>query len=269
MHSQHRHIDGNHKLIRWRFVIHGGVDGFSRTIVYLRCSTNNTSSTVFQLFLQSIQTYKCPRRVRSDHGTENIDVARWMLYHFGIDAKPFITGLSVHNQRIERLWKDVNAYVTSYFSNLFHYLESVDLLDPLNELHLFALHYVFKPRINQALVLFVTQWNNHPLSTGHNMTPYQLWVEGFYKFANANHETLREVADPTTLHIDTYGLDDDGPLPLIQTVNHVEIPESSLVLTQDQVTLISTSVNPLEEDSEHGIQLYVNTCNLLERIHNL
>ncbi|XP_046851779.1 uncharacterized protein LOC124445116 [Xenia sp. Carnegie-2017] len=55
------HIDGNHKLIRWRFVIHGGVDGFSRTIVYLRCSTNNTSSTVFQLFLQSIQTYKCPR----------------------------------------------------------------------------------------------------------------------------------------------------------------------------------------------------------------
>lgn len=33
-----RHIDGHHKLIRWRFVTHGGIDGFSRTIVYLRCS---------------------------------------------------------------------------------------------------------------------------------------------------------------------------------------------------------------------------------------
>ena len=29
------HIDGLHCLIRWRMVIHGGVDGFSRSIVYL------------------------------------------------------------------------------------------------------------------------------------------------------------------------------------------------------------------------------------------
>jgi len=35
------HIDGHHKLIRWRFVIHGAIDGFSRTIVYLRCTDNN------------------------------------------------------------------------------------------------------------------------------------------------------------------------------------------------------------------------------------
>lgn len=26
------HIDGHHKLIRWGFVIHGGVDGFDRTV---------------------------------------------------------------------------------------------------------------------------------------------------------------------------------------------------------------------------------------------
>ena len=28
------HIDGNHKLIRWRFVVHGGIDGFSRRVVF-------------------------------------------------------------------------------------------------------------------------------------------------------------------------------------------------------------------------------------------
>ena len=33
------HIDGNHKLIRWNFVIHGGIDGYSRKIVFLKCST--------------------------------------------------------------------------------------------------------------------------------------------------------------------------------------------------------------------------------------
>lgn len=26
------HIDGHHKLIRWKFVIHAGIDGFSRMI---------------------------------------------------------------------------------------------------------------------------------------------------------------------------------------------------------------------------------------------
>ena len=44
------HIDGHHSLIRWRFVVHGGIDGFSRCITYLHCSTNNSSVTVFKLF---------------------------------------------------------------------------------------------------------------------------------------------------------------------------------------------------------------------------
>ena len=110
-----------------------------------------------------------------------------MLHHFGPSAKPFRTGLSVHNQQIERLWKDVNLYVASYFSNLFYYMESLDILDRLDEVHLFALHYIYKPRINRALKLFATQWNSDPLSTEGNMTPYQLWAEGFYGFANSNH----------------------------------------------------------------------------------
>ena len=41
------HMDGHHKLIRWKFVIHGAIDGYSRLIVFLKCSTNNKSGTVF------------------------------------------------------------------------------------------------------------------------------------------------------------------------------------------------------------------------------
>ena len=33
------HIDGYHKLIRWHYVIHGGIDGFSRLIMYLKVAT--------------------------------------------------------------------------------------------------------------------------------------------------------------------------------------------------------------------------------------
>lgn len=40
------HIDGLHRLIRWRIVIHGGIDGFSRLPVYLGASSNNRAETV-------------------------------------------------------------------------------------------------------------------------------------------------------------------------------------------------------------------------------
>lgn len=48
------HIDGHHKLIRWRFVTHGGIDGYSRTIVYLRCSGNNRADTVLHSFMDAV-----------------------------------------------------------------------------------------------------------------------------------------------------------------------------------------------------------------------
>ena len=39
------HMDSHHKLIRWRFITHAAVDGFSRTIVYIKCTNNNKSET--------------------------------------------------------------------------------------------------------------------------------------------------------------------------------------------------------------------------------
>ena len=42
------HNDGTHSLIKWKFVIHGFIDGYSRVITGLQCNTNNRtdSSTV-------------------------------------------------------------------------------------------------------------------------------------------------------------------------------------------------------------------------------
>ena len=44
------HLDGHHSLIRWKLVIHGCVDGFSRRIIYLKCNSNNLAGTVLDLF---------------------------------------------------------------------------------------------------------------------------------------------------------------------------------------------------------------------------
>ena len=54
------HIDGNHKLIRWRFVVHGGIDGYSRLITFLACHSNNCAKTMLTAFEGGIQKYGRP-----------------------------------------------------------------------------------------------------------------------------------------------------------------------------------------------------------------
>lgn len=51
---------GNHKLIRWKFVIQAGIDGFSRVITYLHCSNNNRADTVFTHFKVSCDHFGTP-----------------------------------------------------------------------------------------------------------------------------------------------------------------------------------------------------------------
>ena len=64
------------------------------------------------------------------------------------------------------------------FYDTFQHLQEDGKLNPLNEVDMYCLHYVFLPRINKALESFVVSWNNHPVSTEHNRTPNQLFVEG-------------------------------------------------------------------------------------------
>ena len=171
------HIDGNHKLIRWRFVVHGGIDGYSRTIVFLECADNNRASTVISAFESAVHTHGLPNRIRSDLGGENVDVWRYMIeQHSSYSA--VITGSSTHNERIERLWRDVYRCVGILYHDTFRKLEEEGKLDALNEVDLLCLHFIFLPRINTTLKSFVESWNNHPVSSEHNLTPNQLFIRG-------------------------------------------------------------------------------------------
>ena len=114
--------------------------------------------------MEAIQRYNLPSRVRSDRGLENIAVGRFMIEARGTNRGSIITGNSVHSQRIERLWREVNRVVVSRFLNIFLYLEQCGVLDPESERHLYCLHFVYLPLINTALRELTSAWNDHPVT---------------------------------------------------------------------------------------------------------
>ena len=66
--------------------------------------------------------------------------------------RSFIAGKSCHNQKTERLWRDVFTSLLSKFYCVFWYLEDAELLYIADELQLFVLRLVFTPRINKDLL---------------------------------------------------------------------------------------------------------------------
>ncbi len=117
-----------------------------------------------------------------------------MLLH-SRSSNPMLTGSSVHNQRVERLWRDAYRCVLSLYYQVFYYLEDTELLDPINDIDLFCLHFVYEQRINNSLKAFVDGWNNHGLSTENNRTPIQLFVSSCIQTApqNTNSSTKPDI----------------------------------------------------------------------------
>ena len=232
--------------------------------MYLRAYPNNRAETVLHLFNEAVAECGWPSRVRSDKGGENIDVARAMVSVRGTSRRSHITGSSVHNQRIERLWRDTFRCVEQLYYALFYELEDSSLLNVDRDMDLFALQYVFIPRINVQLTQFASAWNNHSLRTENNLTPLQLWTRGLLSPSPTVQEEILEgliVGDDYGVESNSQGTNSFG-----QDMVHVIVPEIDLNLSEQEVQYLQEHFYPLERSDSNGVDVYVRVLDYLQNL---
>lgn len=207
-----------------------------------------------------------------------------MIYHWGEDHNAYLRGRSVfhhlhstrlyndglhrslHNIRIERLWRDVRKDTSEVFRQIFFSLEERGLLDQENQVHRLCLFLVFSPRIQASLDRTIAAWNNHKIRTARSRTPIALF------------ELSREVAirkgywtgDPGDQEIDAfYGCDGDAPLPPQDELDEDPVEGADDPPAGDSANLESEEEADLEaarsalfdmdfqeEDNNWGIDIY-------------
>ncbi|XP_055357342.1 uncharacterized protein LOC129602365 isoform X2 [Paramacrobiotus metropolitanus] len=263
------HMDGNHKLVRWGFVIHGIIDGFSRLIISLVVATNNRASTVLEAFLNGAGACGVPSRVRSDCGGENFGVARWMEHYMGPDRGSIIMGPSVHNQRIERLWRDLGRVVIKLFRSVFIHMENTGILDVSFARDMMILHLVYQQRIQEKLGQFIEFFNNHKMRTEHEKTPRQLFIlgcreKGLHGFSldqvlsadNVLPEADVDVAENFPAYIRNHASHSRDSVPVFDIISSFP----------NEAQLILDSIDVMADDGMYGIDTF-QTAKDLVRFH--
>ena len=193
--------------------------------------------------------------VRADGGGENVLVCDFQLYHSDLNPRSFLIGSSKSNCKIEALWRHVHCWVTRHFHILFTQLERDNHLDVDDCRHMFVLHYLFLPVINHELhTVAMEGWNNHPMSTEGNRTPYQLLqLRGDERVQSPplDEEYLQKCLMP-------WHYTNDGSVDLNEdeAVSQVELFPRACPLSDAQKRHFVQSTSPLSE-SEHR-EDYVN-----------
>ena len=109
----------------------------------------------------------------------------------------------------------------------------------MNKYHLFALHYVFMPRLNKSMESFVKSWNNHSLRTEHGHSPNQLFTAGVFLSQGSSSS---ELFDTEAIDEATYGVEEAG---VVGSDEDITVPKMRIVLSVQQEDSLQQALNPL------------------------
>nr|VWP01207.1 Myo-inositol-2-dehydrogenase [Ganoderma boninense] len=235
-------------------------------------STNNRANTVLDLFTEAVAIHGLPSRVRGDHGTENLGVAKFMEDTRGVERGSYIWGRSVHNIRIEHLWVDLTAGLGAKWKAFFRDLEFNDGLDPDNEHHIWLLHYLFLDAINEDTIEWAEAWNFHKIATPgeRQRSPRDMFFFGMVQLGTRGLERADEnIGNPVEFGVDWDALDEPQildhhdaangidqnstdnhqPNPFLphqpRTLSEVNVPDTPCPLSQLQLEALGSFLDTL------------------------
>ena len=145
------HIDGHDKLKKRGFALHGGIDGFSRKVLWLNVSTTNNDPLVVANYFFTV----CKRL---DRGNENIycqDIHTFLIK----TEDSYRYGSSVRNQKIEALWSRLLRFRVHWWVEFFRTMGLDGIYEGEYILHQELLYFCFMSALQYELNEFQTTWN--------------------------------------------------------------------------------------------------------------
>ncbi|KZS93702.1 hypothetical protein SISNIDRAFT_465883 [Sistotremastrum niveocremeum HHB9708] len=203
-----------------------------------------------------------------------------MIEHWGGENGghyAFLRGRSVHNVRIERLWRDIGKTTLAPFAAVFRLLRQNGLFVLENRIHRVAMILVYQPRVQASLDEATRTWNHHALSSERHRSPKAIWslsrqqaiLGGYWNDPGDPVEEARQRY---------YGVDDEHDLPpdVLEGLEREHRRDDDANGEEDEVqlTLLGQAVewgkqvlgnfDVMRQDNQVGMQVYTEVVTLLE-----
>lgn len=145
-----------------------------------------------------------------------------------------LIGKSVHNQRIERFWRDLRHQVLHEYVDFCS--ELIRINPAMSGKHgIWLLQYLFLPRIRHELVHFQNTWNNHKMrSVVGNLSPLAQTFTGSrnYYLRADDDEAVAAAADPLDEEYEgRHTARGESPFPTLEVENAFKTVISPIPVT--------------------------------------
>ena len=207
----------------------------------------------------AVHEYGVPSGVRVDGGSEFRHINLMIDIGNGHDWASHIVGQSLHNVRIERLWRDDYKKCSDFHYKLFYYMQKHNILDLQNPVQMFPLQYVFAARIQRTISNWAQAHNMHGIRTENYRTPTQIWFQGSIINGNRDITAVRNIFRPNgNISRQVEQFYEENALEELSDIA-ILLPHLTASLNNAQMANMSSTVEPLRHSHSDVVDIYVET----------